>query len=191
MTLPEVIGAIHPLREAGGISASEAIGAVTADSRDVVPGSVFIAFPGERADGADFVGEAFGKGALAAVVSEAGARKVPGELARTKAVFVVRDPVEALGDMARAHRLRHRDIPLVGITGSSGKTTTKEMLFSLLSRSRRVLRNPGNRNNLIGMPLALLELSGEHDAAILEMGSNAPGEVARLAGIACPDIAVY
>jgi len=64
------------------------------------------------------------------------------------------------------------------------------MLFCLLSRSRRVLRNPGNRNNLIGMPLALLELSGEHDAAILEMGSNAPGEIARLAGIACPDIAV-
>jgi len=190
MTLPEVIGAIHPLREAGGISPSEPIGAVTADSRHVGPGSVFVALPGERADGADFVDEAFGRGALAAIVSEAGARKVPGGLARTKPVFVVRDPVEALGDMARAHRLRHRGIPLVGITGSSGKTTTKEMLFSLLSRSRRVLRNPGNRNNLIGMPLALLELSGEHDAAILEMGSNAPGEIARLACIACPDIAV-
>src|SRR5659263_646679 len=161
MTLPEVIGAIHPLREAGGIS-----------------------------DGAGVVGEAVGKGALAAIVSEAGARKVPGGLSGTKPVFVVRDPVEALCDMARAHRLRHRDIPLVGITGSSGKTTTKEMLFCLLSRFRRVLRNPGNRNNLIGMPLVLLELSGEHDAAILEMGSNAPGEIARLAGIACPDIAV-
>ena len=190
MTLPDVIGAIHPLREAGGISPSEPIGAVTTDSRHVGRGSVFIALPGERVDGADFVGEAFGKGALAAIVSEAGARKVPGGLAGTKPVFVVRDPVEALGDMARAHRLRHRGIPLVGITGSSGKTTTKEMLFCLLSRCRRVLRNPGNRNNLIGMPLALLELSGEHDAAILEMGSNAPGEIARLAGIACPDISV-
>jgi UDP-N-acetylmuramoyl-tripeptide--D-alanyl-D-alanine ligase len=190
LTLPDVIGAIQPLREAGVIPPSVPIGAVTADSRLVGPGSVFIALPGERVDGADFVGEAFGKGALAAIVSEAGLRKVPGGLARTKPVFVVRDPVEALGDMARAHRLRHRNVPLVGITGSSGKTTTKEMLFGLLSRSRRVLRNPGNRNNLIGMPLALLELSGEHDAAILEMGSNAPGEIARLAGIAGPDIAV-
>ena len=190
MTLPEVIGAIHPLREAWGISPSEPIGAVTADSRQVGRDSVFVALQGERADGADFVGEAFGKGALAAIVSEEGARKVPDGLARTKPVLVVRDPVEALGDMARAHRVRHRSIPVVGITGSTGKTTTKEMLFCLLSRSRRVLRNPGNRNNLIGMPLALLELSGEHDAAILEMGSNAPGEIARLAGIACPDIAV-
>jgi hypothetical protein len=90
MTLPEVIGAIHPLREAGGISPSEPIGAVTADSRDVGPGSVFIALPGERADGADFIGEAFGKGALAVIVSEAGARKVPDGLAGTKPVFVVR-----------------------------------------------------------------------------------------------------
>jgi UDP-N-acetylmuramoyl-tripeptide--D-alanyl-D-alanine ligase len=190
MTLPEVVGAIHPLREAAGILPSNPIGGVTADSRQVVPGSVFLALPGERADGADFVVEAFAKGALAAIVSQEGARKLPGGLLRTNPVFVVRDPVEALGDMARAHRQRHRNIPLVGITGSSGKTTTKEMLFSLLSRSRHVLRNPGNRNNLIGMPLALLELSGEHDAAILEMGSNAPGEIARLADIACPDIAV-
>jgi UDP-N-acetylmuramoyl-tripeptide--D-alanyl-D-alanine ligase len=190
MTLPEVIGAIHPLREAGGIPPGEPIGTVVTDSREAGPGSVFVALPGERADGADFVGEVFGKGALAAIVSEAGARKVPGALASTRPVFVVRDPVEALGDLARAHRLRHRDIPLVGITGSSGKTTTKEMLRCLLSPSRRVLRNPGNRNNLIGMPLSLLTLSGEDDVAIMEMGTNAPGEIARLADIASPDVAL-
>jgi UDP-N-acetylmuramoyl-tripeptide--D-alanyl-D-alanine ligase len=190
MTLPEVIGAIHPLREAGTIPPLEAIGAVTTDSRQIEPGGVFVALPGERVDGADFVGEVFEKGALAAIVSEAGAQKVSRTVSGTRPVFVVRDPVEALGDMARAHRLRHRAIPLVGITGSSGKTTTKEMLHCLLSRSRRVLRNPGNRNNLIGMPLALLSLSDAHDAAIMEMGTNAPGEIARLAGIAAPDIAV-
>jgi UDP-N-acetylmuramoyl-tripeptide--D-alanyl-D-alanine ligase len=188
MTLPEVIGAIHPLREASGLFDSGPIGAVTTDSREIGPKSVFVALPGERADGADFVGAAFEKGALAAIVSESGAGKVPGELARTRPVFVVRDPVEALGDMARAHRLRYRHVPLVAITGSSGKTTTKEMLACLLSRSRRVLCNPGNRNNLIGMPLALLSLSEEHDVAILEMGTNSPGEIARLAGIAAPDI---
>lgn len=188
MTLPEVIGVIHPLREAGVIPPGEPIGAVTVDSRQVGRGSVFVALPGERVDGADYVEDAFAKGALAAIVSEAGIRKVPAPVAVAKPVFVVRDPVEALGDLARAHRLRHRDIPLVGITGSSGKTTTKEMLHGLLARSRRVLRNTGNRNNLIGMPLALLELSRDHDAAILEMGSNALGEIARLAWIASPDV---
>jgi UDP-N-acetylmuramoyl-tripeptide--D-alanyl-D-alanine ligase len=191
MTLPEVIGAIHPLREAGGIPAMQGpIGTVTTDSRQIEPMGIFVALPGQRVDGADFVEEVFDKGALAAIVSESGATRVPRPLARTRPVFVVRDPVEALGDLARAHRLRHREIPLVGITGSSGKTTTKEMLQCLLSRSRRVLCNPGNRNNLIGMPLALLRLSGEHEVAILEMGTNAPGEIARLAGIALPDIAL-
>ncbi len=190
MTLPEVIGVVHPLREAGGLPVTGPIGAVTTDSRQVEPGGVFVALPGERADGADFVEEAFGKGALAAIVSEAGERKVPRALFRARPVFVVRDPVEALGDLARAHRLRHRRVPLVGITGSSGKTTTKEMLHLLLSRSRRVLSNAGNRNNLIGMPLSLLALSEEHEAAILEMGTNSPGEIARLSGIAAPDIAL-
>ncbi|MBP2682066.1 MAG: murF [Deltaproteobacteria bacterium] len=190
MTLPEVIGAIQPLREAAGLAGAEPIGVVTTDSREVGPKSIFVALPGERVDGADFVEEAFGKGAIAAIVSEAGARKVSAALSRTRPVFVVRDPVEALGDLARAHRLRYRRVPLVGITGSSGKTTTKEMLACLLSRSRKVLSNPGNRNNLIGMPLALLTLSGEHETAILEMGTNAPGEIARLSGIAAPDIAL-
>jgi len=190
MTLPEVVGAIHPLRDAGGIPSQGLIGAVTTDSREIEPMGIFVALPGQRVDGADFVGEVFEKGALAAIVSEAGAARVPRALARSRPVFVVRDPVQALGDLARAHRLRHRGVPLVGITGSSGKTTTREMVRCLLSRSRRVLCNPGNRNNLIGMPLALLQLSGEHDAAILEMGTNAPGEIARLADIASPDIAL-
>ncbi len=176
------------MREAGVITAQGPIGTVTTDSRRIEPMGIFVALPGRRVDGAEFVGEVFEKGALAAIVSEAGAAKVPRALARTRAVFVVRDPVEALGDLARAHRLRHRAVPLVAITGSSGKTTTKEMLYGLLSRSRKVLCNPGNRNNLIGMPLALLQLSEEHDAAILEMGTNSPGEIARLAAIASPDV---
>jgi len=188
MTLPEVIGAIHPLREAAGFSVPDPIGNVTTDSREVGTNSLFVALKGEKVDGADFVEEAFKRGALAAIVSEAGFRKVPAALARTRPVFVVRDPVEALGDLARAHRLRHRNVPLIAITGSSGKTTTKEMLSCLLSRSRRILCNVGNRNNLIGMPLTLLAISEEHDAAVLEMGTNAPGEIARLSGIAIPDI---
>ncbi|MBI5342020.1 MAG: hypothetical protein HZB63_01620, partial [Deltaproteobacteria bacterium] len=190
MTLEEVVGAVQPLRGGGSFPARTPIGAVSADSREIAPGGLFVALPGERVDGADFVGEAFRKGALAAIVSEEGARKVPAEVLSGKPVFVVRNSVEALGDLAHAHRLRLRRVPLVGITGSSGKTSTKEMLAGLLAPGRNVLRNPGNRNNLIGMPLALLELSEEHDAAVMEMGTNQPGEIARLAAIAAPDVGV-
>ncbi|HJX74329.1 MAG TPA: UDP-N-acetylmuramoyl-tripeptide--D-alanyl-D-alanine ligase [Candidatus Deferrimicrobiaceae bacterium] len=190
MTLGEVIGVLHPLRGGGQISTRDPIGPVTTDSREVTPGGVFVALPGERVDGADFVEEAIRKGARAAIVSEEGARKVPSEVLAGKPVFVVRNPVEALGDLARAHRERFRHIPLVGISGSSGKTSTKELLAALLSRSKEVLKNPGNRNNLIGLPLALLTLSGDHDVAVLEMATNQPGEIARLASIAAPDVAV-
>jgi len=190
LTLGEVIGVLHPLRGGGQISTRDPIGPVTTDSREVTPGGVFVALPGERVDGADFVEEAIRKGARAAIVSEEGARKVPSEVLAGKPVFVVRNPVEALGDLARAHRERFRHIPLVGISGSSGKTSTKELLAALLSRSKEVLKNPGNRNNLIGLPLALLTLSGDHDVAVLEMATNQPGEIARLASIAAPDVAV-
>ncbi|MGB3399451.1 MAG: UDP-N-acetylmuramoyl-tripeptide--D-alanyl-D-alanine ligase, partial [Candidatus Deferrimicrobiaceae bacterium] len=178
------------LRERGEIPTRAPIGAVTTDSREMDPGGLFVALAGERVDGADFVGEAIRRGAQAAIVSEEGARKIPPEIFAGKPVFVVRNPVEALGDLAKAHRERLRHVPLVGITGSSGKTCTKEMLIALLSRCRNVLGNPGNRNNLIGMPLSLLALSPEHEVAVLEMGTNLPGEIARLASIAAPDVAV-
>jgi UDP-N-acetylmuramoyl-tripeptide--D-alanyl-D-alanine ligase len=185
-----VIGAVQPLHGGARISSREPIGAVTIDSREVGQGAVFVALRGERVDGADFVEEAIRKGARAAIVSEDGARRIPPAALAGLPVLVVRDPVEALGDLARAHRQRFRHVPLVGITGSSGTTTTKEMIGALLARGRNVLRNPGNRNNRIGLPLALLELSGEHDAAVLELGTNRPGEIARLAEIAAPDVGI-
>ncbi len=190
MTLEEVVGAIQPLRADGPIPVRTPIGRVTTDSREVSPGDLFVALPGERVDGADFVGEAFRKGAIASLVSEEGALKVPGSLTAAGPLFVVRNSVEALGDLALVHRKRMRRTPLVGITGSSGKTSTKEMLSGLLATCRNVLKNPGNRNNLIGMPLALLDLSEEHDVAVMEMGTNQPGEIARLAQVAAPDIGI-
>lgn len=190
MTLEEIVGAIHPIRATGQIAPRTPIGKVTTDSREVSPGDLFVALPGERVDGADFVGEGFRKGALAALVSEEGALRVRESVPAANPVFVVRNPVEALGDLAQAHRQRMRQIPLVGITGSSGKTSTKEMLSGLLASGRNVLKNPGNRNNLIGMPLALLELSDEHDVAVMEMGTNQPGEIARLAQVAAPDVGI-
>lgn len=190
LTLEEVIGIIQPLRGGGSIPFRTPIGTVTTDSREATEGSLFIALPGRRADGTEFVEEAFAKGSIAAIVPEERAGKISPALLAEKPVFVVRNPVEALGDLARSHRMRFREIPLVGITGSSGKTSTKELLSVLLSRGRRVLRNPGNRNNLIGMPLALLALSAQDDVAVLEMGSNRPGEIGRLASIAAPDIGI-
>jgi len=190
LTLEEVIGVVQPIRGGGSVPFRAPIGTVTTDSREVEDGSLFIALPGSRTDGTEFVPEAFARGALAAVVAEERAAKVSPELLAARPVFVVRNPVEALGDLARAHRMRHRGIPLVGITGSSGKTSTKELLVALLSRGRKVLGNPGNRNNLIGMPLALLALSDRDDVAVLEMGTNRPGEVGRLASIALPDIGI-
>jgi len=190
LTIGDVIGVLHPLQGGGEISSGEPIGAVTTDSREIVPGGLFVALAGTRVDGAEFVGEAFGKGARAALVSVEGGRKVPPEILAGKPVFVVQNPVEALGDLARAHRERFRRVPLVGVTGSAGKTSTKEMLVALLSRRRKVLANPGTRNNLIGLPLALLELSAGHDVAVLEMGTNRPGEIGRLSEIAAPDVGV-
>jgi UDP-N-acetylmuramoyl-tripeptide--D-alanyl-D-alanine ligase len=190
LTLGDVIGILHPLGGGVRISPQEPIGAVTTDSREIAPGGLFVALAGERVDGADFAEDAIRRGAQAVIVSEEGVWKIPPALLAAHPVFVVRNPVEALGDLARAHRERLRHIPLVGITGSSGKTSTKEMLAALLSRSRHVLGNPGNRNNLIGMPLALLGLSAAHDVAVLEMGTNQPGEIARLSAIAAPDVGV-
>jgi UDP-N-acetylmuramoyl-tripeptide--D-alanyl-D-alanine ligase len=190
LTLEEVIGVVHPLRGTAAIPLRTPIGCVTADSREVEEGMVFVALPGERSNGADFVEEAFRKGAIAAIVGDGGAGKVPETVSASRPVLFVRDPVEALGDLARAHRQRLRRIPLIGITGSSGKTSLKEMLCGLLGRVMTVHRNPGNRNNLIGMPLALLELSGDHDVVVMEMGTNRPGEIGRLAEIAAPDIGV-
>lgn len=190
ITIEGVIGAIHPVHNVGSAPMRTPVGLVTVDSREVVPGSLFVALPGERVDGADFVAEAFRKGAVAAIVSEAGAARVAPEQVVGGMLLVVRDPVEALGDLAKAHRRRLRHIPLVGVTGSSGKTTTKDLLHALLSRNRNVLRNIGNRNNLIGMPLALLGLTEAHDAAVIEMGTNRPGEIARLADIAMPDLGI-
>jgi UDP-N-acetylmuramoyl-tripeptide--D-alanyl-D-alanine ligase len=104
-------------------------------------------------------------------------------------VIAVRDALTALGDLARAWRTRFT-VPVVGITGSCGKTTTKEMIAAVLEPAFRVLKNRLNLNNLIGMPLTLLELEGTHEAAVVEMGMNAFGEINRLTRIACPTLGV-
>jgi UDP-N-acetylmuramoyl-tripeptide--D-alanyl-D-alanine ligase len=157
------------------------------DTRLIEKGDVFFAFSGSRFDGHDFIDAALEKGASYVVISDAGRVK---PTSTKKACFlVVGDTVRAYGDLARFYR-RQFKIPAVGITGSSGKTTVKELTAHLLSVKFKVLKNRGTENNLIGVPKTLFQLDASHQAMVLEMGSNQPGEIARLAEILSPQIGV-
>ena len=158
---------------------------VSTDTRAIAPGSVFVALRGERFDGHDFLADAARAGAACAVVAAARAASVPPGLP----ALVVPDTLEALGALARHHRRRFA-IPVVGVTGSNGKTTTREMVAAILAVRGPVLKTEGNLNNEVGVPLTLFRLGPEHHAAVVEMGMSAPGEIARLTAIAEPRVGV-
>jgi len=156
------------------------------DSRLVEPGQVFVALPGERTDGHAYLSEAIARGAAALIVARPIAD--PGAVGDVTAIRVV-DPLAALGALAAGWRRRF-DPLVVGVTGSIAKTSTKEAIASVLGRRFRTLRTEGNQNNEIGLPLTLLRLRPEHQAAVLEMGMYVGGEIADLARIARPRIGV-
>jgi UDP-N-acetylmuramoyl-tripeptide--D-alanyl-D-alanine ligase len=157
------------------------------DSRAVVRGGLFVALRGESFDGADFVAQAVAQGAAGALVSEdaVGKLSVPGA-----ALLAAKDTGRALGGLAAAWRQRFPELRVVAITGSTGKTSTKELIASVLSAAGPSLKTEGNLNNEIGVPLTLLRLSAEHRYAAIECGMNHLGEIARLAAWADPDVAV-
>jgi UDP-N-acetylmuramoyl-tripeptide--D-alanyl-D-alanine ligase len=155
------------------------------DSRTIQPGQLFFAVKGERLDGHDFVPQALERGAVAAVVRQNQLIRFPAK-SRLMAVDNTLAALQTLGTAVR--RLWAK--PLVGITGSSGKTTTKEAIAHLLSQRFRVLKSEGNFNNHFGLPLMLLKLEPEHDIAVIEMGMSHAGEIAALAKIAQPEIGV-
>jgi len=158
---------------------------ISTDSRTVGEGQLFWALRGETFDGHDFVKEAIKKGAVAVVVNKDRTADLP---ANTRASIIgVPDTLKALGDLARRWRRRF-DARVTAITGSGGKTTTKEMTHAILSLEGLTLKNEGNFNNLIGLPLSLFLLDESHRYAVLEMGMNRPGEIGRLTEIADPDI---
>ncbi len=159
----------------------EITGAVT-DSRQVREGYLFIPIRGARVDGHDLVPQAIAQGAAAALSER--------PLGETGYPYIqVGSTKQALKDIAEFYR-RQLDIPIVGITGSVGKTSTKEMVASVLSEKFRVLKTEGNFNNEIGLPLTLLRIRGEHEAAVVEMGISDFGEMRRLAKMARPDVCV-
>jgi UDP-N-acetylmuramoyl-tripeptide--D-alanyl-D-alanine ligase len=154
---------------------------ITTDSRDCPPGSMFFALKGDTFNGNAFAGQALEKGCSFAVIDEA-SYAVKGD----SRYIVADDALTALQQLASYHR-RQFGIKVIGITGTNGKTTTKELIASVLSKSYNVLCTLGNLNNHIGVPLMLLRLTAEHDIAVIEMGANHPGEIKTLAEIAEPD----
>lgn len=161
---------------------------VSTDSRHVGPGALFVPIRGERTDAHAFLSAVFEAGAAAAFTQEhAEADQLP--QGASGAWIAVEDTVEALRRTAAAYRSRF-SIPVVGITGSVGKTTTKEMVALALSSCLRTMKTKGNQNSQIGLPLTMLRLLPEHEAAVVEMGMSDFGEMARLAAVARPQYAV-
>ena len=145
---------------------------VTTDSRDCPEGSIFFALKGESFDGNKFAESALQKGCSYAVIDEP-------EYARDERYIVVDDTLATLKLLARHHR-RQFDIPVIGITGTNGKTTTKELVAAVLSKKYNVLYTQGNFNNDIGVPKTLLRLKKEHEIAVIEMGASHPGDIKTL-----------
>jgi len=171
---------------------------VCIDSRQAVPDSLFVALPGEHTDGHLYVGDAFESGATVALVKRPVGTAtvidtVKGIVPRALKVpvaVVVPDPLDALQRLAQARRLARPDLRVVGVTGSIGKTTTKETIAAVLSQRHGTLKSAGNYNNEIGLPLALMEVEAEHKCAVLEMGMYDLGEIAMLCRIARPQVGV-
>src|ERR1039458_9825897 len=155
------------------------------DSRTAGPDDLFFAVRGERLDGHDYVAAALARGAVAAVVSRARVASLP-DAALAVPLLIAEDPLLALQALA-AHVRRQWGHRVVAITGSAGKTTTKEAIAATLATKFRVLKSQGNLNNAFGLPLQLLRLEPEHEIAVVEMGMNHTGEIEALARIAAPD----
>ncbi len=196
-----LFGAAEAARIVGGSlvgNAEASIVSVAADSRQVEEGSLFAALPGERADGHDFIAQALATGASCVLARSerreslmAGLAGAKGALEAGKASIVFVDEVlAALQALAREHRSRHPGLYRVGITGSSGKTTTKECAAAILGRSRRLVLNEGNLNSDIGLSISMFSIRSEHEIGVFEMGMNRKGEMGELAAVYEPDLAL-
>jgi UDP-N-acetylmuramoyl-tripeptide--D-alanyl-D-alanine ligase len=183
LTVQEIVAATKGSLIAGDPGC--AIASCSTDTRSLKPGDLFVALKGKTFDGHAFVAQAVAGGAVGCVVSGLPGTALPAEFV----VIQVAETEWALGQIAQCWRRRF-PARLVVVTGSNGKTTTKEMAGSVLQQRYRVLVSAGNVNNLIGVPLTLLRLRPAHEAAVLELGMNARGEIHRMAEVAMPDVGV-
>ena len=184
ITAGEIVSALQGARISG--SRKHVFRGLSTDSRQISQGYLFWALKGEKYDGHDFALKAVENGASGLVLE----RDCPSSILREEiSVIYVQDTLKALGDLAAWWRAEHH-VAVIAVTGSAGKTTTKEMTASILQLSNETLKSKGNFNNLIGVPLTLLSLDDRHKAAVLEIAMNRPGEIGRLTEIADPSIGV-
>ena len=183
MTLKEIASACGG-RLVSSENANElTINDITIDSRTVKEGSLYIPIKGQRFDGHDFIDQVFENGAVCTLTESE-------RTDLTKPQIVVESTAAALRDIAEYYRSLFGKLKVIGVTGSSGKTSTKEMIYSVLSEHFNVLKTEGNLNNEIGVPKTIFRITDEHEVAIIEMGINHFGEMTRLAKMVRPDIAV-
>ncbi|HCX79401.1 MAG TPA: UDP-N-acetylmuramoyl-tripeptide--D-alanyl-D-alanine ligase [Firmicutes bacterium] len=182
ISIKQIIKVVGGKPSAGDFS--QKVTSVVIDSRKVMPGSMFVAFAGEHTDGHNYLAECARKGAIAALVE----RDVPpcGEMVTIQ----VDNTFAALQRLATWQRLQLKDIQVLGVTGSSGKTTTKELVAGVLSQKYSVFKSRGNHNNAIGLPLMIFEMQEHHQWAVLEMGMSARGEIKELCAISRPGLGI-
>lgn len=192
---------IEALTETRPIETSLLISEASIDSRQIIPAAMFVALKGERVDGHDFVADAFQNGAHLAIVQHDLSTEFPTIDLRKKDItpdlqlpdpplcLLVQDSLRALQTVAKFWR-RKLDLRVIGITGSVGKSTTKELTAEILNQRYRTIKNQGNLNNEIGLPLTLLRLGYGHERAVLEMGFFVPGEIAFLCDLSLPQVGV-
>lgn len=180
----ELIARVADARLHGG--GGTTVRRVSTDSRTVEPGDLFVALVGDNFDGHRFVQQAFERGAAGALAS---LEKIPAAARKKGAIVDVPDPLRSLGELAAWHRNRF-PIHLVAVTGSVGKTTSKDLVASVLSAQYETLKSAGNLNAEIGLPLTLLQLEAKHQAAVVELAMRGPGQIRYLARIARPDVGV-
>ena len=210
LTLGDLFQALTGIIPSGSESVArlmhEPVKRVAIDSRQVIPGSVFFALKGEALDGHQFISEALARGAVAIIgnararelgfgrsltlIDVAGLQPSPGLLAPGIPVFVTNDSLVALQNLAAYWRKKFSNLQVIGVTGSVGKTSTKELVWAVLKQRYRTLKSEGNLNSETGLPLTLFQLNETHERAVLEMGMYATGEIATLCKIAEPVIGV-
>ncbi|MFW6390004.1 MAG: UDP-N-acetylmuramoyl-tripeptide--D-alanyl-D-alanine ligase, partial [Halanaerobiales bacterium] len=182
LKLKEITGAVNGNLLTG--NPDKLINDISTDTRTMKEGDLFIALIGDNFDGHDFVKKAIEKGASGVIID----RKI--KISKDIAQILVDNTTRALQDLSRYYRNLFNDIKIIGITGSAGKTTTKDMVAEVLKQKFKILKTEENLNNYIGVPLTLLSLNGDEDFAVIEMGMNQKGEISLLSRIANPEIGI-
>ncbi|MEK7701322.1 MAG: UDP-N-acetylmuramoyl-tripeptide--D-alanyl-D-alanine ligase, partial [candidate division NC10 bacterium] len=181
-TVQDIVRATHGALVMGDLAVP--VTGVSIDSRTLGVGEAFFAIRGHRLDGHAFLGEAAGRGAACLIV-----HSLHDDVPANVPLVLVEDTTRSLGLLAAYHRARF-SIPVVAVTGSNGKTTTKELIAGVLGTRWQVLKPSASFNNQWGLPLTLLRLGPEHEVVVVEIGTNRPGEIAQLAGLARPTVGV-